>query len=46
MILNVVLLNDWELYEWYLRKIEEYNPNNELKILIICDGKISDMFSN
>ena len=28
------------------RKIEEYNPNKKLKILIVFDDVIVDMFSN
>ena len=26
--------------------IEEYNPNKEHKILVVCDDIIADMFSN
>ena len=28
------------------KNIEEYNPNNKRKILIVFDGMIADMLSN
>ena len=28
------------------KKLEEYNPNKKLKILIVLDSMVADMFSN
>lgn len=35
-----------ECYEWYLRKIDEYNPGNTQKVLIVFDDLIAGIVSN
>ena len=35
-----------ECYEWCVQKIDEYNPGNTQKVLIVFDDLIADIVSN
>ena len=44
MILKLLLNIQW--YEWYLKNIDEYNPNKTRKMLIVFDDMLAGMLSN
>ena len=44
MILKLLLNIQW--YEWYLKNIDECNPNKTRKMLIVFDDMLAGMLSN